>query len=129
MYWCIVVRVWVGWRLVFFFKQKTAYEMRSSDWSSDVCSSDLFRRLFFQFPTQVGNACHVPHHRDAEVEQQQDAHCHPPDGTGSRPADIGAFHPHLPKEIEIHAVATGGPPTAHRGCFPPRRTGLVDQGM
>src|SRR3546814_14223829 len=28
----------------FFFKQKTAYEMRISDWSSDVCSSDLFLR-------------------------------------------------------------------------------------
>src|SRR3546814_21191209 len=28
----------------FFFKQKTAYEMRISDWSSDVCSSDLRRR-------------------------------------------------------------------------------------
>src|SRR3546814_7019066 len=28
----------------FFFKQKTAYEMRISDWSSDVCSSDLARR-------------------------------------------------------------------------------------
>src|SRR3546814_2216311 len=28
---------------VFFFKQKTAYEMRISDWSSDVCSSDLVR--------------------------------------------------------------------------------------
>src|SRR3546814_6885620 len=27
-----------------FFKQKTAYEMRISDWSSDVCSSDLSRR-------------------------------------------------------------------------------------
>src|SRR3546814_6710848 len=27
----------------FFFKQKTAYEMRISDWSSDVCSSDLHR--------------------------------------------------------------------------------------
>src|SRR3546814_1126283 len=27
----------------FFFKQKTAYEMRISDWSSDVCSSDLMR--------------------------------------------------------------------------------------
>src|SRR3546814_4346413 len=27
--------------MVFFFKQKTAYEMRISDWSSDVCSSDL----------------------------------------------------------------------------------------
>src|SRR3546814_3061552 len=30
---------------VFFFKQKTAYEMRISDWSSDVCSSDLVSRL------------------------------------------------------------------------------------
>src|SRR3546814_4072985 len=28
----------------FFFKQKTAYEMRISDWSSDVCSSDLSQR-------------------------------------------------------------------------------------
>src|SRR3546814_17048326 len=28
-------------RFIFFFKQKTAYEMRISDWSSDVCSSDL----------------------------------------------------------------------------------------
>src|SRR3546814_5462981 len=28
----------------FFFKQKTAYEMRISDWSSDVCSSDLNRK-------------------------------------------------------------------------------------
>src|SRR3546814_10643533 len=36
---------------IFFFKQKTAYEMRISDWSSDVCSSDLFvlpqRRAIF----------------------------------------------------------------------------------
>src|SRR3546814_1147260 len=29
--------------MFFFFKQKTAYEMRISDWSSDVCSSDLRR--------------------------------------------------------------------------------------
>src|SRR3546814_10069361 len=29
--------------VIFFFKQKTAYEMRISDWSSDVCSSDLIR--------------------------------------------------------------------------------------
>src|SRR3546814_12607247 len=31
--------------LVFFFKQKTAYDMRISDWSSDVCSSDLLDRV------------------------------------------------------------------------------------
>src|SRR3546814_8851817 len=33
---------------VFFFKQKTAYEMRISDWSSDVCSSDLLDRRDFR---------------------------------------------------------------------------------
>src|SRR3546814_4238441 len=40
MYACFVV-----YKLcfVFLFKQKTAYEMRISDWSSDVCSSDLFK--------------------------------------------------------------------------------------
>src|SRR3546814_4657856 len=32
----------------FFFKQKTAYEMRISDWSSDVCSSDLTDRFSHQ---------------------------------------------------------------------------------
>src|SRR3546814_18642959 len=38
MYMCSSVLVCF---LFFFFKQKTAYEMRISDWSSDVCSSDL----------------------------------------------------------------------------------------
>src|SRR3546814_3072904 len=33
----------------FFFKQKTAYEMRISDWSSDVCSSDLDRQVAGHF--------------------------------------------------------------------------------
>src|SRR3546814_1208090 len=32
----------------FFFKQKTAYEMRISDWSSDVCSSDLGERFLLE---------------------------------------------------------------------------------
>src|SRR3546814_7159924 len=37
----------------FFFKQKTAYEMRISDWSSDVCSSDLYlKRLVDNFNGQ-----------------------------------------------------------------------------
>src|SRR3546814_9481231 len=44
--WCLVLQWLLGRELcylqgVFFFKQKTAYEMRISDWSSDVCSSDL----------------------------------------------------------------------------------------
>src|SRR3546814_9051720 len=33
--------MWLIVFMFFFFKQKTAYEMRISDWSSDVCSSDL----------------------------------------------------------------------------------------
>src|SRR3546814_5526644 len=37
---------------LFFFKQKTAYEMRISDWSSDVCSSDLARWGFFSLRHQ-----------------------------------------------------------------------------
>src|SRR3546814_111731 len=34
-----------GYNFVFFFKQKTAYDIRISDWSSDVCSSDLAMRM------------------------------------------------------------------------------------
>src|SRR3546814_2588694 len=56
----------------FFFKQKTAYEMRISDWSSDVCSSDLLfidrqldageevvRFLMARMPRSVTAARHV----------------------------------------------------------------------
>src|SRR3546814_6007803 len=48
--------------IFFFFKQKTAYEMRISDWSSDVCSSDLTKlfhqptRGFHTFPA-LGRVC------------------------------------------------------------------------
>src|SRR3546814_3002331 len=42
----------------FFFKQKTAYEMRISDWSSDVCSSDLGQRGMPEPTTQFTQ--HLP---------------------------------------------------------------------
>src|SRR3546814_9781734 len=45
----------------FFFKQKTAYEMRISDWSSDVCSSDLsvagFQKEGLPRPAAIGVFC------------------------------------------------------------------------
>src|SRR3546814_11221762 len=51
--------------MFYFFKQKTAYEMRISDWSSDVCSSDLELRLVgCQIKCRVGNVpgvAHLPH--------------------------------------------------------------------
>ena len=36
----------VGNEYFFFFKQKTAYEIKECDWSSDVCSSDLLTEIF-----------------------------------------------------------------------------------
>src|SRR3546814_1152517 len=39
---------------IFFFKQKTAYEMRISDWSSDVCSSDLSQTADPVMPSDDG---------------------------------------------------------------------------
>src|SRR3546814_9990714 len=45
----MLVYLWYMVVVSFFFKQKTAYEMRISDWSSDVCSSDL-RAVVLDFP-------------------------------------------------------------------------------
>ena len=47
----------------FFFKQKTAYEIKECDWSSDVCSSDLLTNLpFLRFDwDQDGNYNDVAH--------------------------------------------------------------------
>src|SRR3546814_10400059 len=67
----------------FFFKQKTAYEMRISDWSSDVCSSDLVfcvgrhQPSFDECMQQGGPAPHItvptPAHcaRVAPVDRQR----------------------------------------------------------
>src|SRR3546814_7559625 len=45
-------------RSYFFFKQKTAYEMRISDWSSDVCSSDLLAVLGHRLADRVQRLGH-----------------------------------------------------------------------
>src|SRR3546814_10039820 len=45
---------------VFVFKQKTAYEMRISDWSSDVCSSDLLWRNRRPSDAGMGTDVHRP---------------------------------------------------------------------
>src|SRR3546814_18433684 len=39
--------------IIFFFKPKTAYEMRISDWSSDVCSSDLLAQVIQPMPEET----------------------------------------------------------------------------
>src|SRR3546814_16782805 len=56
--------------MLFFFKQKTAYEMRISDWSSDVCSSDLALGGIRLACNQV-----LYHLRDRAIEQDVLPHC------------------------------------------------------
>src|SRR3546814_3651093 len=92
-------------RCIFFFKQKTAYEMRISDWSSDVCSSDLHR------PPTLG-------HSPVDAAHESDIR--------------GSHQPLLPKQLESpgslagHDRAPVGPlpspplPDADRRV-PPRR--------
>src|SRR3546814_15658452 len=53
----------------FFIKQKTAYEMRISDWSSDVCSSDLLREMIHRGRRHRERRCAPNEHaRDARAE-------------------------------------------------------------
>src|SRR3546814_19021210 len=52
----------------FFIKQKTAYEMRITDWSSDVCSSDLALRI------DAAGRTFVERHHDVAAEQALDFH-------------------------------------------------------
>src|SRR3546814_9259091 len=54
--------------LIVCFKQKTAYEMRISDWSSDVCSSDL---KAFDIGLRIN-----PEHREGEVEKYDPCQSH-----------------------------------------------------
>src|SRR3546814_9053991 len=49
--------------LCFFCKQKTAYEMRISDWSSDVCSSDLREDRSGQRPESIQKLAQAPRRR------------------------------------------------------------------
>src|SRR3546814_11626045 len=58
--------------IVFFFKQKTAYDMRISDWSSDVCSSDLGKANMDQPAIEelvVGRALFVEDREDLAILQ------------------------------------------------------------
>src|SRR3546814_5524209 len=59
--------------IFFFFKQKTAYEMRISDWSSDVCSSDLCFILPIATYTVELQDCGVAPQPSANLPSQQAA--------------------------------------------------------
>src|SRR3546814_1414290 len=59
--------------IVFFFKQKTAYEMRISDWSSDVCSSDLLGVLTRKTTDAHDALAHAVHEYQGHLQQHLEA--------------------------------------------------------
>src|SRR3546814_1729294 len=70
--------------MFFFFKQKTAYEMRISDWSSDVCSSDLVEAYQSARSRGAGparrpwpHACLQPRSGAADARRPVDRHLSP----------------------------------------------------
>src|SRR3546814_20411915 len=87
---------------IFFFKQKTAYEMRISDWSSDVCSSDLTdcaggpdrpddERQRFRHQLE-GALCHQPAGRPFQLAQ-------PRRRTVGQPEDLDVRLPVFPQAL------------------------------
>src|SRR3546814_3763375 len=84
--------------LIFFFKQKTASEVRISDWSSDVCSSDLHRARIDEGPEGAGNA---------DVEGA--------DGKGRELRPEGADANDLGSDVHVASRHPGAPDaTAHK---------------
>src|SRR3546814_11195091 len=77
---CVLMLIHIVFGLVcvlfFFFKQKTAYEMRISDWSSDVCSSDLTfpggaLNSGLYLSARRGCRCGHRHHRSKQQRRRQ----------------------------------------------------------
>src|SRR3546814_3730083 len=77
--------------LFFFFKQKTAYELRISDWSSDVCSSDLRRAGIFDAGLGRGAGA-------ASVARDED-------DVGVRLGDPGSHRADARRADQLHADA------------------------
>src|SRR3546814_20244155 len=128
--------------LFFFFKQKTAYEMRISDWSSDVCSSDLNCRSGVLAHTGQEQCLHDDGEHCTQTDQQRprpESHagpvhqwrCGSPGRGGLRSCDV-----ELPGGVvrSFDALGTDSPTTSgdsadsrsHSEAFPPWKT--VDVG-
>src|SRR3546814_13147634 len=117
----------------FFFKQKTAYEMRISDWSSDVCSSDLK-------PLRPPIERTDPRHVAASIAGDLDPQGHQPlarvvarDRAGLPSVDRGSRHvdlagharagPPPPPQVDQDAEPIDAQPPAHAHPAAPPSTG------
>src|SRR3546814_4323807 len=110
----------------FFFKQKTAYEMRISDWSSDVCSSDLrrfarpprrwsrrrrVRRRFRSAPRPEGPSRSAARHRRSRPCRRGGFPLQKAGLAGSPPSAIAGVQP---TQYRDHRILTYTPPVAEQ---------------
>src|SRR3546814_1546437 len=103
--------------LFFFFKQKTAYEMRISDWSSDVCSSDLEGKTHAEImqdadrdsPRQAAGGMAFRGNPAGQPEPHQAGDQHEdPDTQQPEPESCAGFH-------DVFLVVTGAPGVGDTG--------------
>src|SRR3546814_16406428 len=105
----------------FFFKQKTAYEMRISDWSSDVCSSDL-----------IVTRCAILECRRLQAEpllgdgtvrrlRKQRRPCRLSSDAPPTSAPQCRSHRRVPPSIPINPALPPCPQPASKRCRPPRK--------
>src|SRR3546814_19567375 len=97
--------------LFFFFKQKTAYEWRISDWSSDVCSSDLARGGTGDIDRMPRGRCGCPHALGSDAR-----HARRTRRCGGRRRDELR---HLARLVAVGPVAVCG--VRERGTWPDRK--------
>src|SRR3546814_3315586 len=87
---CVVCGFYAYSDIFFFFKQKTAYEMRISDWSSDVCSSDLHVATAEEALAEIEHDVVLHHQEEALVRRLVEAKLALQFGDELRPQPLGA---------------------------------------
>src|SRR3546814_1543677 len=110
----------MSWFFVFFFfKQKTAYEMRISDWSSDVCSSDLLRGGHGLRPARCRRVHQAERPAPAPAEPPEALTPHPFPTRSLRAGRSRRGSPRPPRRPAAGAAPAG--PSGRRRPFPPVR--------
>src|SRR3546814_11056839 len=121
---CLMVAV-AYFFFVFFFKQKTAYEMRISDWSSDVCSSDLVGRDRGGAVAREAQGRGVEQYGVADQLRQHRQRIY----AGIEPPDAAFQDPFLPRMPDAHVLLPRDRDAADRAIGEPGECGLDRGGL
>src|SRR3546814_2749743 len=116
--------------MFFFFKQKTAYEMRISDWSSDVCSSDLSLSFYAIVRRPHFGCCHALISASSTQPRSRAASGRPAiergrrGGQSTEDGSVASRRAHAPHSPRACDRALSGRPSRRRGDAQPRWAAL-----